>query len=93
MKPTHRTLLSLVPLILQFGAMTSALAVISFFLPPLESFLKKHAGEFSVPAPTHLLVSHPETVKAILVGLFFISAICFFVSRVRMKEEADQLAI
>jgi hypothetical protein len=29
----------------------------------------------------------------IVVGLFAISAICFFVSRSRMKEEADQLAI
>ena len=93
MKPGTRTFLSIAPLALQFMAMASALAPISFFLPPLVAFLKKHEGKFVVPGPTRLLVEHVSAVKAIIVGLFAISLITFLVTRFKMKEEADRLAV
>ena len=92
MKPTSRNTLSFVPLILQFMAMMSAYALISFLSPVVGALLKEHEGKIIGPRPSVLLANHPGPAKTIVVGLFAISAICFFVSRSRMKDEADQLA-
>jgi hypothetical protein len=93
MKPAIRTGLSFLPLILQFFAMASALAVISFFLPPLIAFLKTHEGKFMVPGPTRLLVEHSSAAKIIIVGLFGVSLISFLVTRSKMKDEFDRLLV
>ena len=73
--------------------MTSAYAMTSFLSQATGSLIKEHEGKGIVPAPSLLLVSHPGVAKLFLVGLFGISVAFFFVSRSRMKEEADQLAV
>jgi len=93
MKPSLRQGLSWVPLILQFLAMTSALALISFLSPTVASLVKEHDGKSVVPRPAVLLANYPVTAKMIVVGLFAVSFACFFISRSRMKDEVDQLAI
>lgn len=91
MKPTNRNILSFVPLILQFLAMTSAYAMTSFLSQSVALLVKEYErGIF--PPPSLLLANHPGPAKMIVVGLFAISAVCFFVSRSRMKDESDRLA-
>ncbi len=93
MTPSTRTGLSLVPLVLQFAAMASALGAISFFVPAVAEFLKTHEGKFAVPGPTRLLVEHSGAAKLVVVGLFAFSVITFLFTRFKMKEEADRLAV
>ena len=93
MKPSTRTGLSLIPLALQFAAMGSALGAISFFVPATAAFLKTHEGKFVIPGPTRLLVEHSGVARLVIVGLFAVSVITFLVTRFKMKEEADRLAV
>jgi type II secretory pathway component PulF len=93
MTPTTRTGLSLIPLALQFVAMVSALGAISFFVPATAAFLKTYEGKIVVPAPTRLLVEHSGAAKLVVVGLFAVSVITFLITRFKLKEEADRLAV
>lgn len=92
MKPTTRNVLSFAPLVLQFLAMTSAYGMTTFLSKLVAVEVKEHVGKVIFPAPALLLANHPGVAKLILIGLFAISAVCFFVSRSRMNEESDQLA-
>jgi|GEM_PF-2623142 len=93
MKPATRTVFALVPLGIQLVAVTAALSVISFFIPALVAFLKENEGKFVVHGATRLLVEHTGAAKAVLVGLFAVSLITFLITRSKMKEEADRLAV
>lgn len=93
MKAGTRSVLAILPLALQGLAAFSAIKAISFFLPVVVEFLKAHEGKFPVPRPTRLLVAHPMAASAILFGLFAVSVLTYFVTRTKVKEEADQLAV
>jgi len=93
MKPGTRLTFSIVPLVLQGLAMLSGITAVSFFVPAVVSFLKKHEGKFVVPGPTRLLVENPGAAKLVVVALFAVSVVTFLLTRLKMKEEADRLAV
>lgn len=93
MKAGTRAIVSIIPLVLQGTAMLSGTAAVSFFVPAVVSFLKKHDGKFVVPAPTRLLVDNPGAAKLVVVALFGVSVVTFLLTRLKIKEEADRLAV
>jgi len=93
MKPETRTAISIVPLGLQGVAMISGVATVLFFVPEVVAFLKEHEGKLVIPRPTRLLVDHPGAASLVVVGLFSVSVFTFFFTRLKMKDEADRLAV
>jgi hypothetical protein len=93
MSPRTRTIVLIIPLLFQGMAMLLGITAVSFFVPGVVNFLKKHEGKLEVPAPTKLLIENPGAAKFVVVGLFSISLLTFLFTRVRMKEEADRLAV
>ena len=93
MKPGTRAIVSILPLVLQGLATITGITAVSFFVPAVVSFLKKHEGKFVVPGPTRLLVENASAAKIVVVGLFAVSVLTFLLTRMKMKEEADRLAV
>tara|TARA_R110002111_G_scaffold38072_2_gene72750 strand:+ start:321 stop:707 length:387 start_codon:yes stop_codon:yes gene_type:complete len=93
MKSGTRKLLSIIPLGLQFVAMVSAISLISFIVPATQHVINEAEGKIQIPTPSQFMIENSGAAKILIFGLFAISAVTYFWTRKKMKEEADQLAI
>jgi hypothetical protein len=86
MKPGTRKVLSIVPIGLQFVAMTSAISVISFIVPATQRVIERAEGKIQTPTPSRLLIENPGAAKLLIVGLFGMSVIAYFWTRKKDDE-------
>ncbi len=93
MKNGTRKVLSILPLAQQFVAMMSAISLISFIVPAAQHVIGEAEGKVQIPTTSRVLVDNSGVAKIMLFGLFGISAVTYFWTRNKMKDEADQLAV
>jgi hypothetical protein len=93
MKQGLRTILQLLPIALQFFAMSAAIALISFMAPVTQRLIHEGEGRVAIPAPSRFFVEHVGAAKAVFVALFLASGLTMFLTRTKMKQEADRMLV